>query len=322
MSTPRRICILSAACLSGAIGSALAPVAAQARIPIRVGIGDEDPGMFSQIAFQRLHVKRVRYFIPWNAMGNPTALAAATAFVEQARSHHVEVLLHLSTDNYASKQAHLPSVAQYRGEVRRLVQYFGRLGVREFGTWNEANHASEPTYRSPTRAAQFFEELYRTVKGGCRSCTVIALDVLDQAGVTRYIRSFYRALSPAWRRRASIVGIHNYSDVNRRRMSGTSAIIRQAHAFNPRTHFWLTETGGLVKFGSAFPCNQTRASHRLATMFSIADHFRRSGLDRIYVFSWTGPGCSARFDAGLTNPDRTVRPGYQYLKLKLPRYLR
>jgi hypothetical protein len=322
MSTLRRICILSAVCLSGAFGLAFVPVVAQARIPIRVGIGDEDPGMFGQVAFQRLHVKRVRFFIPWNAIGNPTALSAATAFVEQARAHHIQVLLHLSTDNYASKQAHLPSVAQYRSEVRRLVPYFRRLGVREFGTWNEVNHASEPTYRSPTRAAEFFKELYRTVKGACRSCTVIALDVLDQAGVTRYMRSFYRALSPTWRRRASIVGIHNYSDVNRQRTSGTAGIIRQAHAFNPRTHFWLTETGGLVKFGRSFPCNQTRASHRLRTMFSIADHFRRSGIDRIYIFSWTGAGCSARFDAGLTNPDGSVRPGYLYVRSKLPSYLR
>ena len=278
--------------------------------------------MFGQTAFQRLHIARVRYFIPWNAMESPPALAAAVAFVDRAHAQHIQVLLHLSTDNYASKQAHLPSVAQYRNEVRSLVPYFRRLGVREFGTWNEANHASEPTYRSPTRAAQFFRELYRAVKGTCRGCTVVALDVLDQPGVARYMRGFYRALAPTYRRRASIVGIHNYEDVNRQRTSGTAAIIKQGRAYNPRTHFWLTETGGLVKFGSAFPCSQTRASHRLRNMFSIANRYRRDGLDRIYVYSWTGPGCTARFDAGLTNPDGSVRPGYVYLRLKVRSYLR
>ncbi len=45
----------------------------------------------------------------------------------------------------------------------------------------------------------------------------MALDVLDQPGVQRYMRSFYRHLSPTYRRRATIVGIHNYGDVNHRR---------------------------------------------------------------------------------------------------------
>ena len=68
--------------------------------------------------------------------------------------------------------AMLPSVAQYKSKVGRLVTYFRGLGVREFGTWNEANHASQPTYRSPTRAAQFFREMYRMVKGRCSSCAI------------------------------------------------------------------------------------------------------------------------------------------------------
>jgi hypothetical protein len=75
------------------------------------------------------------------------------------------------------------------------VTYFRGLGVREFGTWNEANHASQPTYRSPTRAAQFFRGMYWMVKGRCSSCAVVALDVLDQTGVEGYMRTWYRALS-------------------------------------------------------------------------------------------------------------------------------
>ncbi len=296
--------------------------ASQAKIPIRVGIGDQSAAMFDQAAFQRLHVRHVRYVIAWNAMLNRDQRLQARAFVLKARSQHISVLLHLGTDNYAIKQGHLPTVSEYRSQVRRLVPYFRRLGVREFGTWNEANHASEPTYRSPASVASFFRELYREVKGHCRSCTVVALDVLDQLGVTRYMRTFYRHLSPAYRRRATIIGLHNYGDVNHGRTAYTRAMIRQAHAYNQRTHFWLTETGGLVKFGSGFPCNQTRAAQRLHTMFSIANQFRRGGITRMYIYSWTGAGCTARFDAGLTNPDGSVRPGYVYVLAKLHGYLR
>jgi hypothetical protein len=303
---------------TAALLAALAlPTAASARIPIRVGIGDQSAAMFDQPAFQRAHFKRVRYFVPWNIMDNPGQLTAAYQYVTRARQSGFSVLIHVSTDNYAIKKARLPSVAAYTSKVGRLVKYFRGLGVRDFGTWNEANHASQPTYRSPTRAASFFRVMYRLVKPRCSSCGVIALDVLDQVGVEKYMRSFFRALSPTYRRRATIVGIHNYGDVNRRRTTYTRAIIRQAHHYNRRTRFWFTETGGIVKFGRSFPCNTVRAANRIGTMFSLARRFRRSGVQRLYVYNWTGAGCSSRFDAGLTTPSGTPRKGYGALRRQL-----
>ncbi|MGI8623305.1 MAG: hypothetical protein ACR2NB_07415 [Solirubrobacteraceae bacterium] len=43
-----------------------------------------------------------------------------------------------------------------------------------------------------------------------------------------------------------------------------------------------------MKFGRSFPYTLTRASHRLSTMFSIAKRFRHRGIERIYVYNWTG----------------------------------
>lgn len=77
-----------------------------------------------------------------------------------------------------------------------------------------------------------------------------------------------------------------------------------------------------MKFGRSFPCNVDRARDRLGTMFSLANRYRRSGVKRLYVYEWTGAGCDARFDAGLTNPDGSVRPGHTYLRKKLPDDLR
>jgi Glycosyl hydrolase catalytic core len=320
---PRQLTLLAAA-LTAALTLALSllPAAADARVGIRVGIGDQQVGIFDQPAFQRAKFKRVRYFIPWNAMDNAGQRLAARAYVKRARSDGFQVFLHVSSDDLRIKKAKLPSVSQYKSKVRRLVRYFRALGVREFGTWNEANHASQPTYRSPRRAAQFFREMYRAVKGRCRSCVVVALDVLDQRGVERYMRSWYRALSSTYRRRATVVGIHNYGDVNRKRTTYTRNIIRQSRRYNRRTQFWFTETGGIVKFGRSFPCSTNRARNRLSNMFSLANTYRRSGVKRVYVYNWTGAGCDARFDAGLTNPDGSVRPGYTYLRQKLRNYLR
>jgi hypothetical protein len=305
-----------------ALASLAVPTAAGARIPVRVGIGDQGTAMFGQPAFQRAHFARTRYFVPWNAMDNTAQRLQARQYVLTARAHGLQVLLHISTDNLAIKQAHLPSVSAYRSKVGRLVRYFRALGVRDFGTWNEANHASQPTYRSPTRAAQFFEALYRLVKIPCPSCGVVALDVLDQTGVERYMRTFYTHLSATFRRRATIVGIHNYGDVNRQRTTFTHNIIRQSHRFNRSTRFWFTETGGQVKFGSNFPCSTTRAAHRLNNMFSLARTFRRSGVQRVYIYNWTGAGCSARFDAGLTTPGGTPRAGYDTVRRQLVNFLR
>jgi hypothetical protein len=296
--------------------------AAAARIPIRVGIGDQGTAMFDQPAFQRLRLRRVRYFIAWNAMDNAPQRLAARAYVQRARRDGFQVLLHVSTDDLQIKRAHLPSVSAYRSEVGRLVRYFRALGVREFGTWNEANHASQPTYRSPARAADFFREMYRLVKGRCASCAVVALDVLDQTGVERYEKAFFAHLSRTYRRRATVIGIHNYGDVNRQRTTFTRNIIHIAHRSNPAAKAWFTETGGIVNFGASFPCNPVRAANRIKTMFSLADTYRRSGVQRIYVYNWTGAGCAARFDAGLTNPDGTTRSGYDVLRAKLGSYER
>ena len=308
--------------LAALLAAALVPAAADARVNIRVGIGDQNTSIFDQAAFQRAKFERVRYFIPWNAMDDAGQRLAARAYVQRARRDGFQVFLHVSSDDLRIKKAELPSVSQYRSKVRRLVRYFRALGVREFGAWNEANHASQPTYRSPRRAAQFFREMYRAVKGRCRTCAVVALDVLDQRGVERYMRSWYRALSSTYRRRATIVGIHNYGDVNRRRSTYTRNIIRQSRRYNRRTQFWFTETGGIVKFGRSFPCSTSRAKSRLSTMFSLANRYRRSGVKRVYIYNWTGAGCAARFDAGLTNPDGSVRPGYTYVRQKLRSYLR
>jgi hypothetical protein len=313
---------LRALLLTAAVASLLTAPVASARLPIRVGIGDQGTAMFDQPAFQRARFERTRYFVPYNAMDDPAQLLRAETYVSTARAHGFQVLLHVSTDDLRTKRAKLPSVSAYRSTVGRLVRHFRTLGVRDFGTWNEANHASQPTYRSPTRAAEYFREMYRLVKGSCPGCGVIALDVLDQTGVERYMRTFFAHLSPTFRRRATIVGIHNYGDVNRRRTTFTRNIIHITHRYNRAAKFWFTETGGIVHFGNNFPCNTTRAAHRIDTMFSLARTYRTSGVQRIYVYNWTGAGCDARFDAGLTAADGTPRAGYDTLRRQLGNYLR
>jgi hypothetical protein len=155
----------------------------------------------------------------------------------------------------------------------------------------------------------------------------VALDVLDQAGVASYIARFYSHLSSTWRRRASIVGIHNYSDVNRSRSSGTSTIIKTVHHYDRGADFWFTETGALASFAGSFPFSESRQASRLKHMFSLATKFHASGVTRVYEYNWTGidePGCGSTclFDAGLVRADGSTRPAYTVFRERIKDFSR
>jgi hypothetical protein len=252
--------------------------------------------------------------------------AKARAFVVAARNAGVSTLLHISTTDLRSKRGPVVSPSAYRRNVGRMVAYFRKLGVRDFGAWNEVNHASQETWNRIGNAVSYYKSMYTAVKKRCRSCAVVGLDVLDQAGVDRYMRSFYARLSSTWRKRLKVVGIHNYSDVNRNRATGTSKIINTARRYNRRTKFWFTETGAVASFGRSFPYNESRQASRIRNMFTLASRFKSRGVQRVYEYNWFGAengGCGpCKFDAGLVDPDGTPRPVYSVFAAKLKSYAR
>ena len=295
---------------------AAVPASADARTNVRIGIGDQQAAMFSHPEFQKLKIKRVRYFIRWDAIRHPNDLATADAYVAAARRANVSVLMHISSDNLVRKKAKLPKLSRYKSDVTRLIKRYRAQGVKEWGSRNEANHDSQATWKSPKRAADEF----KIVRRACSRCTIVALDVLDQRGVERYMSRFYSALG-SYRRYAKIVGIHNYSDINRKRTRGTTSIIRTAKRYNGGTQFWLTETGGVVNFGSNFPYSESRAANRLKYLVTTTKRLRRS-IKRVYVYNWTGAQRGARFDAGVTGPNGETRPALTVLKQQIRNFLR
>jgi hypothetical protein len=294
------------------------PAVAGAWTAVRVGIGDQHVAMFDQPAFTALKLRRARYFISWDAIRRPTELAAADAYVDRARRAHVSVLMHISTNDISGRRGKLPSTTSYQRYVGRLVRHFRPRGVHDWGVWNEANHRSQPTWRSPRQAARY----YRVMRRICRGCTIVALDVLDQRGVATYIRRWYAALSKTLRSRARLVGIHNYSDTNRFRSRGTRSIIQTVRQYSRHATFWMTETGGVVNFGRSFPCSTSRAAKAVSYMFRLARNFRHY-VKRLYTYNWTGAGChGTAFDAGLTSPSGARRQGYYVFKRRLAGFLR
>ena len=103
-----------------------------------------------------------------------------------------------------------------------------------------------------------------------------------------------------------IWGLHNYSDVNRLESWRTRELVRALGG-----DVWLTETGGIVQFGGAFPNKHgsglTRSAKVLKYMFAVAGSNPR--IRRLYIYDWTGGNSHTRFDAGLMNAHDQPRPG-------------
>jgi hypothetical protein len=91
---------------------------------------------------------------------------------------------------------------------------------------------------------------------------------------------------------------------------------------------WLTETGGILKFGRQFPRSSKRQTRATKYMFKMVSRYdsRQRGLrgriTRLYNYQWTGAKKSARFDAGLVDPSGKARPAYHQFKKSARRFAR
>ena len=282
----------------------------------RVGISDQNFQMFHQSAFQELGLKRVRYIVPWNGIYDSTQVGEMDAFLGTAAEYGFEPFITFNPPRHcytaAGKRRKVrscaaPKVRKYKRAVKAFRARYPQ--VRVFAPWNEVNHHSQPTYRKPRLAAKY----YNAMRKVCRGCTLVAADVLDQSGVGRYLRKFQRKAKGSPRR----WGLHNYGDVNRKRTARTREVLRAVPG-----EVWLTETGGIVKFLS-FKYSERRAGKRIRYMFKLADRYdtrrrgMRSKITRLYYYQWTGAPRGTRFDAGLTDPDGSVRRHYSTFRSQL-----
>jgi hypothetical protein len=139
----------------------------------------------------------------------------------------------------------------------------------------------------------------------------MAADMLDTGNMSRYLASFKRSAKG----KPTLWGLHNYGDVNRKRTTYTKRMLKSVPG-----EVWLTETGGIVKLLPSFKRSPSRAASRTKGMFRLVNRYdtRRSGMrskiTRLFVYSFFGAHPTARFDAGLVNPDSTPRPAFNVFK--------
>jgi hypothetical protein len=296
---------LAAPAAGGQARAARAAPEARAASHYLAGIGDEYAQMFSNPLWLQLHTKIARYIAPYDAVVHRDSLARATAWIRAAEENGAQILVAFYHSEHTPTV--LPSVAQYRHDVQKFLRRFPK--VREYQAWDEANRGNI-RYVLSSPSAGLTARYYQALKRLCTTCTVIGLDVLDQSNVSstlEYIAEFKREVGHLHTVMPNIWGVHDYSDVNRLESWRTREVGRALGGA-----VWLTETGGIVQFGGAFPNRNgsglTRAARVINYTFSLASSYAR--VKRLYLYNWTGGVRSSRFDAGITDSRDRPRPGY------------
>jgi hypothetical protein len=296
---------------------------ASASAAYTVGISENQPTMFSDPLFAQLGAKQARIVVAWDVVKvGGYDLTRVGQYLEAAQTTGVEPLVafeHSRGDAsrcgqkkyFKTKVCKLPSAKDYEAAMKAFLVRFP--SVKVIAPWNEANHFTQPTSRSPKTAAKFTDIVHAV----CPACTLVVADMLDQAddpsakkptfkATTSYIKAFRKALKT----KRTICGIHNYSDVNRFRTTGTSALTKALGC----SQYWLTETGGLYKFGSFWSkktfkgCKSSSSCQLKATKYLFTQAGRNKKIKRVYVYTWFG-GVTPRFDAGLVAKGK-ARPAY------------
>jgi hypothetical protein len=284
-------------------GGATSPAA---RVPVAIGISDQDGSTFSHPLFTGLQIGTARLVTPWNSVY--TEPEVLDKWLRAAQAAGVEPLIafeHARGDRCPENPCRLPSVEAYAAAFDDF--HTRHPWVRLITPWNEPNHGSQPTATRPGRAARF----YNTVRASCAGCTVVAGDVLDAPGMAGWLAEYQRGLVEMPR----LWGLHNYYDTTYFDSSGVRTMLDLVPG-----EVWLTETGGIVSFVTsdgeiALPNDETRAEASVAFTFDLARRYQ-DRIGRVYLYQWQSPQ-GARFDAGLIRWDGRVRPAYHVLRREL-----
>jgi hypothetical protein len=293
------------AVLVALIAAAVPATAAQAKVAI--GIADNKSDMFTDPRFAALKVRYVRVMVPYDAMHDMAERRWLDGWMAGAKAAGLKPLV--TFDRSRRRTSHNPSAAQMATsmkDVRRRYPF-----VKEFATWNEAN-----INKRPETVARW----WLAMRKACPTCTVLGADLLDRNNVGTWAKRFVKAA----KRTPKVWGLHNYTDANRLKTTGTRKLLGAV-----KGAVWFTETGGVVSrnngSGIAFPTGKAHAAK--ATRFVFSTLARLSPrVQRAYIYHWnTGVGSTAAddddrtWDSGLIGPDDKARPSLAVLQGLLAR---
>src|SRR6059058_3138359 len=146
---------LSLLVLAMAAVFALAAPVAQASPPVTIGIADQKVDMFGDQRFLATGITHARLSVPWDALSVRYARQQVDDWMQAAHAAGVSPLI--SFGHSAANRRRLPTPERFLYEFRRFRAAYP--WVRDYATWNEANHCGEPTCHRPTLVAAYFRKL-------------------------------------------------------------------------------------------------------------------------------------------------------------------
>jgi hypothetical protein len=257
--------------------------------------------MFGNTTFERLGLSRVRVVVPWDAA--LTDDPRSREWIESARARGSAPLVAFEYSRSVvcpGASCAGPTPAAYRAGIAAFRQRWPQ--VTDLTPWNEPNHNSQPTYMDPALAAQY----YNAARAECPECRLVAGDFLDDGNLSTWLASYRQGLveEPA------VWGLHNYFDATYFTSAGADKLLRSVSG-----EVWLTETGGIVRFGT-LAYDETRAADAIRWLYAMARS--RARITRMYLYHWQWMGDS-EFDAGLVGSDGTERLGLAVVREELAR---
>ena len=287
------------ACFTPAAPAVAAPMA-------QIGIADQKPDMFGDPRMATLGIKHVRLTVSWDALHRDWQRGELDVWMQGALQRQTEPLITFGHSRVNSRSSP-PSPKRFRREFRAFRARYP--WATTFATWNEANHCGEGTCRRARLVAAY----YRQLRAECKTCTILAAEVLDTPSMAKWMRDFRRALGYMPR----LWGLHNYVEVNRFK---TTSLRRMLRVMGKRGRLWLTETGGLVRRTNRSKTEIPEGPHHAARVLRyIFDRVvkRYPRIERVYIYHWNAGPPRTTWDSALITHDGRERGAYWVLQRRL-----
>lgn len=310
--------VLAGALLAAAL---IAPATSNALV---VGVGDQNPALFTNEPYVDLGSTRTRLIIPYDAALKKDAKAYANDWMNAAEAADQEIVVAFNPpwgmqcpNLNGRKTCKPPTAAQFTKAFKAFRKAWPK--VRIYQPWNEVNNLTQPTAHRPEMVVTY----YAIVKRNCRGCTVLGADIQDLPNMVTYTRSLLANFKRRKIATPRLWGLHNYTDVNRF-VKDQNSSLRKLVKLVPGK-IWLTETGGIYRFQpqnarQTFRPDLKRQARAIDALFTQARKYR-SRIDRIYLYNWFAADADNRWDSALIDARGAPRPAYQRL-LRYKQYVR
>jgi hypothetical protein len=280
---------------------------------VTLGIGSQDPGMFSSPRFQALHITTARYGVAYDVAtrrSNSGQLREFRAWYNGAQADGVSPLISFGADTVGSSKvrSHVPSVNEYTRAVKAFLKRFPK--IKYYTAWNEPDFPYYKLSRNSRLAANYFNALYK-VCGKHR--TVLAGDVfLPATGPSAPVINHSQARLGAWlpgyikglHHRPAGWALHDYTEIRGRNTKQLRTLMRLT-----RGPIWLDETGGVIRRGHWIYKNQSAAAAGRDESYLLSLTKRYHRISRIYHYQWSAVR-SAGWDSALLDTKGRPRSAY------------